>query len=142
MVSACLVGLRCAYDGGDRSDPRAESLLRAGHVLPLCPEQMGGLPTPRPAAEITGGDGAAVLDAAARVLTAAGEDVTAAFLRGAQEAVRLAQAVGAGTALLRAGSPACGAGWIHDGSFTGRLTAGDGVAAAALRRLGLKLESI
>lgn len=113
-----------------------------GHALPFCPEQLGGLPTPRPAAEITGGDGAAVLDGAARVLTAGGEDVTAAFLRGAQEAVRLAQAADAGAALLRSGSPACGAGRIHDGSFTGRLTAGDGVAAAALRRLGLKLESI
>lgn len=137
LVSACLAGVACRYDGTACPDPVVEALVRSGRAVPACPEQLGGLPTPRRRAEIRGGDGEAVLDGRARVVDEAGEDVTEAFLRGAREALRLARLAGAGGALLKARSPSCAAGEIHDGTFSGRRRAGAGVTAALLRREGL-----
>lgn len=137
LVSACLAGVACRYDGTACPDPAVEALVRSGRALPVCPEQLGGLPTPRRRAEIRGGDGEAVLDGRARVVNAAGEDVTESFLRGARETLRLARLAGADRALLKARSPSCAAGEIYDGSFSGRRRAGAGVTAALLRREGL-----
>jgi len=102
---------------------------------------MGGLPTPRPPAEIVGGDGDDVLEGRARVVSAAGEDVTAQFLAGAREALRLAGAVGAKAAILKERSPSCGSGAIYDGTFRGAVRAGQGVTAALLRRHGVQVFS-
>jgi uncharacterized protein YbbK (DUF523 family) len=128
-VSACLLGACCRYDGQSRADPAVLALAERFELVPLCPEQLGGLPTPRPAAERRG-------DA---VVTAAGADVTAEYRRGAEEALRLCRLLGIGTAVLKERSPSCGSGIIHDGTFSGGLTAGDGVAAALLRDAGIRV---
>jgi len=137
LVSACLLGISCRYDGDSCPDERLQRLAAQGKALPFCPEVLGGLPTPRPPAEIQGGDGSDVLEGRARVVNIEGRDVTAEFLAGAKEALRLAQHWHIREAILKARSPSCGAGQIYDGSFSGRLVEGDGVTAALLRREGL-----
>ncbi|MBN3006418.1 DUF523 domain-containing protein [Chromobacterium alkanivorans] len=141
LVSACLLGQAVRYDG--QAKPLAEHdwarLRRDFTLIPACPECMGGLPTPRPAAELRGGDGAAALRGQATVETAAGEDVSAAFLRGAQASLRLAQAHGCRQALLKANSPSCGTRRIYDGEFSGMLKDGEGVAASLLRQAGIEV---
>jgi uncharacterized protein YbbK (DUF523 family) len=138
-VSACLAGRACAYDGSHRAHPQILELVRAGRAVLVCPEEEGGLPTPRPAAEIEGGHGELVLDGTARVVTDAGADVTEVYLEGARLAVERAGAQGCSAAILKARSPACGCGAVYDGTFSRALTAGDGVTAAALRRAGIEL---
>jgi uncharacterized protein YbbK (DUF523 family) len=143
LVSACLLGQRVRHDGGDA---RSASAVLArwtaeGRVVPLCPEVAGGLPVPRPPAEIRGRGGAAVLEATAQVVTRAGADVTDAFLRGAQEALAVAWRDGLKVAVLKEGSPSCGSTAIHDGTFTARRVPGQGVTAALLRRSGIQVFS-
>lgn len=129
LVSACLLGVACRYDGASKGLP--DSVLRelmARHVLvPACPEQLGGLPTPRTPAE-------RIED---RVMTKDGRDVTAEYRHGAEQALHLARLCGCKIALLKERSPSCGSGTIYDGTFTGGLTAGDGVTAALLRENGI-----
>jgi uncharacterized protein YbbK (DUF523 family) len=139
LVSACLAGCACRYDGSDNGDDRLAGLLRNGRAVLVCPEEQGGLGTPRPAAEIVGGDGHDVLDGRARVMTASGRDVTEAYLEGARTALAEAQRVGARTAMLKARSPSCGKGAIYDGSFGRRLSSGDGVTAALLQAHGIRV---
>ena len=110
-----------------------------GRLVPLCPEVFGGLPTPRPPAEIAGGQGARVLDGELAVLTVDGVDVSPAFLAGAREALRLCAEHGIRLAVLKARSPSCGVGQIYDGHFSGQLQAGDGLTALALRQAGVTL---
>ncbi|HEC34252.1 MAG TPA: DUF523 domain-containing protein [Chloroflexi bacterium] len=141
LVSACLVGLPTAYDGKDHLVRGLMTLAARGQVVPVCPEVAGGLPIPRPPAEIVGGSGEDVLDGQARVVTANGQDVTAAYLRGAEIALTTAQRYGAAMAVFKARSPACGTRWIYDGTHTGHLTAGQGVAAALLLRAGIWVTS-
>jgi uncharacterized protein YbbK (DUF523 family) len=112
-----------------------------GDVLSLCPEVLGGLPTPRPPAEIQGGDGDDVLEGQARVMNTEGRDITTEFLAGAQKVLRVAHRWGIKVAILKARSPSCGVGQIHDGSFSGRLVKGDGVTAALLKREGIIVRS-
>lgn len=142
LVSACLVGERCRYDGGgfDRF-PELRRMVQAGMAIAVCPEELGGLPTPRPPAELLGGDGRAALNGKARLVSVEGEDVTAAFLRGAEAAARLALEEGATTAILKARSPSCGCQGIYDGTFSGRVVPGMGVTAARLTQLGLTVHS-
>jgi uncharacterized protein YbbK (DUF523 family) len=137
LVSACLVGIPCQYDGGSCCNDRTQDLATQGSVLPFCPEVAGGLPTPRPPAEIQGGDGHDVLEGRTRVVNIEGKDVTAEFLAGAQQALRVAHRWGIKEAILKARSPSCGVGRIYDGSFSGRLVEGDGVTAALLKREGI-----
>lgn len=137
LVSACLLGFPCAYDGGARLQARLLALAARGWVAPICPEAAGGLGIPRAPAEIAGGDGYDVLDGRARVVTVAGEDVTADYLRGAECALLAAQRYGISIAILKQRSPSCGSGCIYDGTHTGKLRAGLGVTAALLRRRGL-----
>lgn len=143
LISACLLGRNCRYDGGHCALPEGvqRALNEACELVPVCPEEEGGLPTPRIPAEIQGGTGAEVLAGEACVRNQSGEDVTSAYLRGAARAEELARRYRVGIALLKARSPACGTGEIYDGSFSGRLKPGDGVAAARLRQLGLRLFS-
>jgi uncharacterized protein YbbK (DUF523 family) len=140
LVSACLLGHACRYDGAAAKESAQAALrvLEDRPRVPVCPEVAGGLPTPRTPAQLDGGDGEAVLDGRARVVDDDGVDVTEAFLRGAERAVAAARAHGATAACLKAHSPSCGAGQTHDKSG---LIAGDGVTAAALRRAGLRVLS-
>lgn len=142
LVSRCLLGHRVRYDGGAHG-PFAllERWQAEGRVVALCPEVAGGLPTPRPPAEIAGGQGAGVLDGRLPVLTVDGEDVSAAFIAGAEQALALVERHGIRLALLKARSPSCGNRENYDGSFTGTRVAGEGVTAAALRRAGVRVFS-
>ena len=121
------MGFGCRYDGGVRRLSCLDALGERHVLIPVCPEVMGGLPTPRPPSEIRDG----------RVITRDGRDVTQAFLRGAQEAAR--QACGCGCALLKERSPSCGLGQVYDGTFTGTLTDGDGLCARLLVGRGLRV---
>lgn len=142
LVSACLLGQACRYDGASKPSAAAfaqvEAWRAAGdEVIAVCPEELGGLGTPRPAAELRGGDGHRVLDGMALVVaTADGSDVTQAFVAGARAA--LAQAPGATSALLKANSPSCGVGVTE---IDGQRRPGDGVFAALLRRSGVAIRT-
>ncbi|MBV0893944.1 DUF523 domain-containing protein [Microbacterium sp. NC79] len=139
IVSACLAGAACRYDGRAKPDAEIVAAVQRGEMIPLCAEVLGELPTPRPAAEIVGGDGSAVLDGTARVVTNTGGDVTAEFVAGAERVADAAVALGATHAILQDRSPSCGCGRIYDGSFSGALIDGNGVTAAALSRRGLTI---
>ncbi|MGY4533443.1 uncharacterized protein YbbK (DUF523 family) [Pseudomonas sp. TE3786] len=140
LVSRCLLGHRVRYDGGAHGPFDQLALWQAeGRVVALCPEVAGGLSTPRPPAEIAGGQGAQVLDGQARVLTEAGEDVSAPFLDGADQALALVQQHGIRLAVLKSRSPSCGNRETYDGSFAGQKVAGEGVTAALLRRAGVQV---
>lgn len=141
LLSACLAGVECTYKAEGKTRRWALDLVASGRGIPVCPEVAGGLPVPRPEAEIQGGDGHDVLDGRARVRDVNGDDVTGAYLKGARIAVTAAKRTGARVAVLKARSPACGCGAIYDGSFAGRLTPGDGVTAAALKREGMTVWS-
>ncbi|HIQ00866.1 MAG TPA: DUF523 domain-containing protein [Anaerolineales bacterium] len=141
LVSACLLGMPTAYDGQGRPVEELVRLAARGCVVPVCPEVAGGLPIPRPPAEIVGGSGEEVLEGRARVLTTDGEDVTAAYLRGAEATLEAALRFGAKVAVLKAHSPSCGSCQIYDGTHSGRLIPGQGVAAALLRRAGVEVVS-
>ena len=136
VVSACLLGRACRYDGA--SKPKPDALTRFGEGVewaPVCPEELGGLGTPRPGADLRGGDGAAVWRGEAQVLREADNvDVTAEFRAGAERAWALAGSPDA--ALLKARSPSCGVGQTH---IDGQVQRGDGVFAALLRAKGVPL---
>lgn len=138
LVSRCLLGHRVRYDGGSHGPlDLLERWQAQGRVVALCPEVAGGLPTPRPPAEIAGGQGGRVLDGLVQVVTVEGEDVTGAFVRGAERAVELVRSHGIRLAVLKARSPSCGNRENYDGSFSGRRVVGEGVTAAALKRMGV-----
>jgi uncharacterized protein YbbK (DUF523 family) len=141
LVSACLLGMPSAYDGQGRLVTELLALAARGHVVPVCPEMAGGLPTPRPAAEIVGGSGEDVLEGRARVVTIEGQDVTDAYVQGAEVTLAAARRCGARLAVLKAHSPSCGSSQICDGSHAGRLVPGQGVTTALLRRAGLQVVS-
>ena len=129
LISACLLGVACRYDGASRPlEQDALCALRERYqLIPVCPEVLGGLPTPRPPAE-RGADG---------VHSVLGETVTAQFFRGAAETLRIADFFGCKAALLKERSPSCGSGEIYDGFFTGTLRPGDGVTAETLKANGV-----
>jgi len=141
LVSACLLGMRTAYDGEGRAVEALMRLAAQGKVVPICPEVAGGLPVPRPPAEIVGGSGEDVLDGRARVLTVDGQDVTEEYLQGAEAALAAARRFGVRKAVLKAHSPSCGTSLVYDGTHSGRLIPGRGVAAALLRRAGVEVTS-
>ncbi|WP_252273604.1 DUF523 domain-containing protein [Pseudomonas subflava] len=140
LVSRCLLGHRVRYDGGAHGPyDLLQQWQDEGRLVPLCPEVAGGLPTPRPPAEIPGGQGGGVLEGRLPVLTDAGEDVTAAFVAGAEIALRLVRQHGLRVAVFKARSPSCGNTHNYDGSFSGTLVEGEGVTAALLRRHGVRV---
>ena len=138
LCSACLVGIKCAYDGNDRFDDKAKDMFDKGLVVPVCPEQLGGLPTPRDKREIKGGKGARVLDGKAKVIERSGEDATKQALKGAEETLKIARQLGIKEFIGKARSPSCGCGRIYDGTFSGTLVKGDGVTVALLKKSGIK----
>ena len=127
LVSACLLGMDCRYDGTHAYCPALEQLMAEHVLIPVCPERRGGLDTPRVPAERQG----------ERVVTRDGDDVTSAYIAGAQEALRLAKQYDCRYAIFKERSPSCGSGAIYDGSFSSRLIPGDGVAAQLLRKNGV-----
>ena len=129
LISACLLGVCCRYDGQSKACPAVLELLKDHALIPVCPEQLGGLPTPRPPAEIQGN----------RVINREGTDVTAQYQKGAEEAARLYQLFHCDCAVLKARSPSCGCGEIYDGTFSGTLISGDGITAQALKRLRVRV---
>jgi uncharacterized protein YbbK (DUF523 family) len=132
IVSACLAGVHCRYDCASQEREEIRLMVERGEALPVCPEQLGGLSTPRPPAEIVG----------AKVLTNTGVDVTPQYQRGAAEALKLAELGKCQEACLKSKSPMCGSGLIYDGTFSGQLTDGDGVFAALLKSKGITFRSI
>lgn len=142
LVSRCLLGHRVRYDGGASGPyPQLAQWQAEGRVIALCPEVAGGLPTPRAPAEIPGGQGIAVLDGTAPVMTSDGQDVTKAFVSGARQALALVQQHGIRIAILKANSPSCGNLLTYDGSFSGIKVEGQGVTAALLSRAGIQVFS-
>ena len=131
MVSACLLGTCCRYDGGGDDPMIFQNRLKKCTLVPVCPEQLGGLPTPRSPAERVG----------EHVRNCEGADVTAAFFAGASAALELAQREGCRCALLKERSPSCGSSVIYDGSFTGKRIPGEGVTAELLRCSGIAVFS-
>lgn len=129
LVSACLLGVACRYDGGGALRPGMERLMEIHHLIPVCPEIMGGLATPRTPAERRD----------EKVITKTGKDVTDEYRRGACEVLRLARLFGCSAAVLKERSPSCGKGRIYDGTFTGVLTDGSGVCAELLEKNGIKV---
>ncbi len=127
LVSACLLGCPCRYDGKSKPCGAVLALMEEHTLIPVCPEQMGGLATPRPPAERKAGG----------VFTESDTDVTVQYRRGAEEALRLAKLYGCTHAILKERSPSCGSGGIYDGSFSRTLIPGDGVTAALLRQNGI-----
>ncbi|MFI7310929.1 DUF523 domain-containing protein [Streptomyces hygroscopicus] len=141
LVSACLRGVPCRFDGRHKSSPECEEAVAGRAVVSFCPEVAGGLATPRRPAELVGGDGHDVLDGTARVVEDTGRDVTEAFVAGARRALAAARQAGCTEALLMPRSPSCGRGVVYDGSFAGELVPGDGVTAALLERNGIAVRS-
>ena len=131
LVSACLLGVNCRYNAVPKKNEEIVRLLdkKGIHLIPVCPEQLGGLATPRCPAERKG----------EQIINAAGEDVTEQYLRGARETLRIAQMYHCRLALLKERSPSCGCGQIYDGTFSGTLTEGDGATAALLRENGIEV---
>lgn len=127
LVSACLLGCPCRYDGTAKADPRVLALMERHTLIPVCPEQLGGLPTPRlPSERREGG-----------VFDRGGKNVTAQYRQGAEEVLRLARLYGCTHAVLKERSPSCGSGQIYDGSFSHVLVPGSGVAAELLAQNGI-----
>ncbi len=133
LVSGCLVGLNCKYSGGNNYDERIFNLVKDGKAIPVCPEQLGGLKTPRNPAEIQEKDGIR------KVVTCEGEDVTKEYERGAEEVLALAKKLGIKEAILQPRSPSCGKGLIYDGTFSKTKIEGNGIAADLLIKNGIKV---
>jgi uncharacterized protein YbbK (DUF523 family) len=129
LVSACLLGADCRYDGKNGRDENVLALLDKYHLIPVCPEQLGGMGTPRPPAERYG----------ETVIKRPGEDVTAFFVKGAEETLKLAEIYKCKKAILKERSPSCGHGMIYDGTFSGKKIPGSGVTAALLEKNGIEV---
>ena len=129
LISGCLLGLKCRYDGKEEKLPEIEKLIESYNLIPVCPEQLGGLPTPRIPAE-------RVKD---RVITQVGVDVTKEYQIGAEEALKIAKLYNCKKAILKEKSPSCGCGKIYDGTFSRNLIVGNGVTAELLLKNGIEV---
>ena len=129
LVSKCLLGINCRYNGDSCKNDAVCALSEKYEIIPICPEQDGGLPTPRDPAEIVNG----------RVISSAGRDVTAEYEKGARHALELAREHNVEFAVLKSKSPSCGCGTIYDGTFSGTLITGDGITAGLLKAMGFKV---
>ncbi len=129
LVSACLMGENCKYSGGNNASPQLIAYLQDKEYVMVCPEQLGGLPTPRLSSEIVNG----------RVMNTAGEDVHEAFLKGAEKTLEIAVKHQCELCILQDRSPSCGVGRVYDGTFQKRLIEGDGITAQRLKEHGFKV---
>lgn len=142
VASACLGGRPCRYNGESKPDQEVVKGVQEHRIGLACPENLGGLAAPHPAAEIQGGDGFDVLDGKARVVDEEGTDVTEQFIRGAERFLEFVRLSGASSVLLKSKSPSCGLHQIYDGTFTGTKRPGPGVAAALLQRAGIEVTEL
>ena len=131
LCSACLLGIKCRYDGKSKPNKKIIKLAKKEILIPVCPDQLGGLPTPREAAEQKG----------KRVITKSGKDVTKDFMKGAKQTLKLAKLLGIKKAILKQRSPSCGCGQIYDGTFSGKVIKGNGVTTALLKKNKIKVIS-
>ncbi|UZE93883.1 MAG: DUF523 domain-containing protein [Candidatus Pacearchaeota archaeon] len=131
LVSACLLGIKCAWDGKDNLNKKVIKLSKKEILIPVCPEQLGGLSTPREPSNQRG----------KKVVSKSGKDVTKNFVKGAKETLKLAKLLNIKEAILKQKSPSCGCGRIHDGTFSGKTIEGDGVTTTLLKRNGIKVIS-
>jgi len=138
LLSSCLAGLRTRYDGNHKQKRELLRRLKGSAILPVCPEQLGGLPTPRSRAQIVGGDGTDVLRGKARVINEQAQDVTAQFIKGAKETLKIIRLNGAKRAFLKEGSPSCGT--LR--SVRGKRDSGPGVTTALLLKEGIEVISV
>lgn len=129
LVSACLAGIKCRYDGEDNANQKIIEMVKSGFALPVCPEQLGGLPTPRIPSEING----------TKVIDKTGKDVTSNFKKGAKETLRIAKMIDCKKAILKQNSPSCGAGKIYDGTHNGKIIDGDGITTKLLKQKGINI---
>ena len=130
-VSSCLLGENCKYSGGNNKNEELLAFLADKEVISICPEVLGGLPTPRACAEIQG----------ERVVNTEGRDVSEAFRKGAEEAIRIIREFGADLVITQPRSPSCGKGIIYDGSFTGTLIKGNGIFVQLLEQSGITVKT-
>jgi len=138
IVSACLVGINCRFDGKNKLDRHLLEVFENGELLPVCPEQLGGLPTPRVAAKIVDGDGYDVVDGKTKVINEKNEDVTENFVRGATEVLRIVKLLNIEEAILESKSPSCGSGKAYDKASRSSIKC-DGVLTALLKRNGIRV---
>jgi uncharacterized protein YbbK (DUF523 family) len=136
LVSACLVGLNCKYNGGNNYNEEIFNLVKAGKAVPVCPEQLGGLTTPRAPSEIK------IIDGRRRVINNKGIDVTEQFEKGAEEVLKLVKSLNITKAILQPRSPSCGAYKIYSGNFDGQLVDGNGILAELLLKNGVEVVTI
>lgn len=129
IVSACLAGIKCRYNGNSFSIPEVIAMVERGEAIPICPEVLANMPIPRPAAELRD----------ERIVSNQGDDLTNVYWTGAQAALQIALLAGCKQAILKAKSPTCGSGRIYDGTFSGRLVDGDGIFAKLLKDKGIKV---
>ncbi len=134
IVSACLAGVKCRYDGNSSDNDFVRNLVKEGKAIAVCPELLGGLKTPRPACEVFNGD-----DGKRHVITKAEHNYTREFEEGARKTLELAKNEGIRKAILKSKSPSCGCGLIHDGSFTGAMINGNGLTADLLIKSGIEV---
>ena len=137
IVSGCLVGIDCRFDGKNRISTDLIEDFKKGELIPLCPEQLGGLPTPRPPSRIVNGNGYDVLDGTTRVVNQKGDDVTENFIKGATEVLKITKILDVEEAVLESKSPSCGCGRIYD-EISGELVESCGVLTALLKRNGVR----
>ncbi|WP_028402085.1 DUF523 domain-containing protein [Ectobacillus panaciterrae] len=140
-VSSCLAGIRCRYNGTHSLVEKIEELVKQNKAVLICPEVLGGFPTPRESAEIIGGSGADVLDGSAKVIDKSGRDVTKLYVQGAYKALEIIKEVNASYVVLKENSPSCGSSMIYNGTFSSSKIPGEGVTAALLRREGIQVIS-
>jgi len=129
LCSACLLGIKCRYDGKSKPNKKVIELSKKEILIPVCPEQLGGLPTPREPAE----------QRRKKVITKTGKDVTKSFMQGAKEVLKLAKLLNVKEAILKQRSPSCGCGQIYDGTFSDRIIKGDGITTSLLKKNGIKV---
>jgi uncharacterized protein YbbK (DUF523 family) len=141
IVSACLLGIKCRWDGKTKPCLEVLELSKKENLIPVCPEQLGGLSTPRVPQEIQYCSGEDVLDGKGKVLNKKGEDVTLNFIKGAEEIFKIAKITKADEFIGKSKSPSCGCGLIYDGSFSGKIIKGNGVTTALLKRNGIKIKT-
>jgi uncharacterized protein YbbK (DUF523 family) len=139
VCSACLLGIECRYDGRSKPNEKVLELSKQEVLIPICPEQLGGLPTPRTASEIQGGFGEEVINGKSYVKTLNGENVTEQYIRGAEISLNIAKMYNIKEAILKQKSPSCGCGKSFDGTFTDTLIDGDGVTTALFKKHGLEV---
>ena len=139
LVSACLAGINCRYNGKSKLNKKIKKLLEEGKAVCVCPEELGGLSTPRLPSEIKNATGEDILDEKARIYNKEGTDITKRYIEGAERTLDIAKKYKIKKAILKTKSASCGLGQIYDGNFSGKLKEGNGVTCALLLRNGIKV---